>query len=78
MTTPKMTATIEYPGQGHTTITIEHDIAQSYSRSVDPKAMKVARQTLRGTWALTDVDYGLERAAPRRTASRFHFHREAR
>jgi len=44
-------------------IHVEHDIAQSYSRSVDPRAMKEARRTLPRDgrqWALLDADYGVE------------------
>ncbi len=70
---PPMTVTVFRPSEGVCDITVEHDIAQSYSRSVDPRAMKEARKVLRGTWKLTDAEYGLERSEERRTASRFTF-----
>ena len=42
-------------------IHVEHDIAQSYSRSVDPRAMKEASRSLpSGRWELFDVDYSVE------------------
>lgn len=70
---PPMTVTVHRPSEGVCDITVEHDIAQSYSRAVDPRAMREARRVLRGTWALTDTEYGLDRAEPRRTAARFTF-----
>lgn len=72
---PPMTTTVHRPSPDVCDITVEHDVAQSYSRAVDPRAMKEARRTLRDgrTWRLTDAEYGLERSAERRCASRFTF-----
>lgn len=71
---PPMTATVAQPSPDVCDITIEHDIAQSYSRAVDPKAMSEARRRLRDgrTWRLTDADYGYDQR-DRRTHSRFTF-----
>lgn len=56
-------------------IHVIHDIAQSYSRSVDPRAMKEARRSLPyGRWELFDVDYGVE-TIDRRCRSVFHYRR---
>lgn len=44
-------------------IDIEHDVAASYSRAVDPRATREARKVLRGRWALVDVEYGIDIAA---------------
>lgn len=56
-------------------VTVEHDPRQSYSRAVDPRAMKYARQVLApvgGSWALADVDR--DAPAPEgRAASVFRF-----
>lgn len=41
-------------------ITIDHTADQSYSRAVDPRAMRAAREHILGgeRWALVDADYG--------------------
>ena len=57
MSYPTMTAEVTRPEAWVAQITVEHDIAQSYSKAVQPRAMREARKVLRGTWALTDVDY---------------------
>lgn len=50
-------------------IEIEHDPRQSYARAVDPRAMKHARQTLRGRgWTLIYADYAGEITDNRCTA----------
>ena len=36
---------------------VRHHMAQSYSRAVEPRAMKEARNRLVGRWGLYDVDY---------------------
>jgi hypothetical protein len=70
------------PDQGdhnYVEVWVEHDIAQSYSRSVQPRAMKEAKQTLPRRpgvqWELFDVDYDREYEAPdpRRTVSVYMF-----
>jgi hypothetical protein len=38
-------------------IAVTHHIRQSYSRAVEPRAMREARQRLVGRWGLFDVDY---------------------
>ena len=55
-----MTVTVRRPSYGVVDISIEHDVAASYSRAVDPRATREARRVLRGTWRLTDVEYGLD------------------
>ena len=53
-----MTATWTVVDDTTRTIEVRHDPRQSYSRAVQPKAFRLARQVLRGVWALTDVDHG--------------------
>lgn len=75
---PPMTVTVRKdPHTAVVDITVEHDVAQSFSKAVDPRAMKEARKpgvlTPGMSWTLTDAEYGLERSEERRTASRFTF-----
>ena len=70
-----MVVTVTKPEVGVVEITIEHDVAASYSRAVDPRMMREARKpgvlTPGMNWTVTDREYGLERSEERRTASRF-------
>jgi hypothetical protein len=46
---------------GTVRIDISHHVAQSFSRSVDPRAMREARNMgLNGSWELHDAHYGVE------------------
>ena len=56
---PPMSHTATWLTPDDLELEITHHIAQSYSRAVDPKASRVAKQTLPGgTWELHDVQYG--------------------
>lgn len=61
---PMKCETIRDRGNGdEVTIHVTHHVAQSWSKAVDPRAMKEARQTLPRDgrqWALLDTDYGVE------------------
>lgn len=73
---PPMRCDARHDGTG-VLITVEHDPRQSYSRAVDPRAMKYARQVLGqwtpgAQWTLTGVDRAA--AAPEgRAACVFRF-----
>lgn len=57
-------------------VAVEHDPRQSYSRAVDPRALRYARTHLRGQWKLTRCNY--DAPAPEgRAVSEFHFARLA-
>ena len=70
MNYPAMTATVTERSATAATITVEHHIGQSYSRAVDPRAMKEARRVLRDghVWALVEVDYGMDTVGSRTSA----------
>ena len=59
-----MTTRVEAIDDRHVDIHVFHAPAQSYSRSVDPKAMRTARtapEMARGRqWELFSVDYSIE------------------
>jgi hypothetical protein len=58
-------------------LAIEHADHQSFSRAVDPRAMREARKRITGTWALIDATYGHDVARPRRCESIYTFRRKA-
>lgn len=69
MSYPAMTATVTERTATTATITVEHDIRQSYSKAVQPRAMKEARRNLRdGVWALAEVDYDMDTVGSRTSA----------
>ena len=76
MTYPTMTATIADRSADRVTLDIEHDPAQSWSRAVDPCAMRKARTVLPRDgrqWAMTDADYSRPDAPTGRSVSRYTF-----
>ena len=56
-------------------LAVGHADWQSYSRAVDPRAMRAARATLRDgrQWALIDADYDSVPCVDRRTESIYTF-----
>jgi hypothetical protein len=79
VTFPPMTTSFVATDRGFD-IVVEHDEAQSYSRAVDPKAMRAAREAMRQhrivtQVALVDVDYGGD-PDDRRCRAVYHFVRE--
>jgi hypothetical protein len=57
---------------------IVHGDAQSYSKAVQPRAMKAARQAIvAGQWGLADVDYDQPNPAPHRARTVYRFERQA-
>lgn len=55
---PTMTAEVSFPVPGQLArVDVTHAPAQSYSKAVQPKAMKAARSVLRGVWVMCTIDY---------------------
>lgn len=54
-----MIVTADRPDPDRLVITIDHDARASYSRAVQPRAMREAKQRIRPgeRWGLHDVDY---------------------
>ena len=75
MSYPTMTTTTVEQTATALTLDVEHHIGQSWSRSVDPKAMRAARGLLRsGGWELHDTNYGHgTREDETRSVSRYYF-----
>lgn len=75
MTFPAMVLTVTERAADLVILDVEHDPRQSYSRSVDPRAMREARRILPRDgrqWALTSVNYD-DPAPEGRALSRYHF-----
>lgn len=71
---PAMTATVSYPVPGQLArVDVTHDPRQSYSRSIQPRAMKAARQVLRGVWVMCTIDYRNECPATGRCVTTYYF-----
>jgi len=70
-----MNATLSHKsGTTIATVTVEHHVSQSYSRAVDPRAMREAKARLpRGrAWELYDAEYGHDTNGDR-TCSTLYF-----
>lgn len=74
-----MTVAASRPDETTILVTIDHDTIASYSRSVQPRAQREARQVITsGQWALVDVDY--DQSSPegdRRARSIYRYERQA-
>ena len=71
---PAMTAEVSFPVPGQLArVDITHDPRQSYSRSIQPRAMKAARQALRGVWVMCTIDYHNEDPATGRCVTTYYF-----
>jgi hypothetical protein len=71
---------VETTRPDETTIVVDivHGDAQSYSKAVQPRAMKAARQAIvAGQWGLADVDYDQPNPAPHRARTVYRFERQA-
>ena len=67
---PSMQHTVTWFSDDEFCVEIVHHVAQSYSRSVKPKATRVAKQSLfgcGGTWELYEARYGDESDPESRT-----------
>jgi hypothetical protein len=76
---PKMKTTVVEQTSTTIVLDIEHAASQSWSKAVDPKAMRVAKGLITGgNWAMVDTTYGF--GGPRddsRSVSRYYFRKEA-
>jgi hypothetical protein len=71
---PTMTAEVTFPVPGQLArVDVTHAPAQSYSKAVRPRAMKAARQVLRGVWVMCTVDYHNECPATGRCTTTYYF-----
>lgn len=76
-TYPKIETTIELTDNGMNVI-VTHHVRQSFSRAVDPAAIRAATAFVRANGypsglAFTDADYGFEGIGPDRCRSRLIF-----
>ena len=71
---PAMDAVLSRQGGNVATVTVEHHIGQSYSRAVDPRAMREANARLPRdrAWELYDAEYGHDTDGDR-TCSTLYF-----
>ena len=79
MSYPKMEFQFTQGEAGKASVAITHHVAQSYSRSVDPKATRIFKANHPGgAWALTDVDYGMrEHAFDQHCVSTYYYEKVA-
>jgi hypothetical protein len=73
---PKMETRVHEQEVDRLVLVVTHDQAQSFSRAVDPCALREARKLVRGDWALIDVAYA-EVKNGKRCDSFYYFERVA-